>query len=92
MDSGRVPGRGRIPWTPEVARPMGREWASWPGTAPEAPSLDDGVSPSSALTNCAEISSSSSRRLIAASPLERIASNSRSRLFLTMPSRVASTR
>ena len=75
-----------------LARPIGRRLASSARNLTEAPLAETKSRSSSPLTSCAEINSSPGRRLIAASPLERIESNSRSRLFLTIPSRVARTR
>ena len=82
-----------MPVTPDVARPIGRSASSvavkridWPLRRDQQQVVGLRA------TSCAETSSSPSRRLIAMTPPVRLVSYSVSRVFLTRPRLVASTR
>ena len=86
-----------MPVTPDVARPIGRSWSAeatnrtaWP--LRDTSSSSESSSASTAETSSSGAPSSSSRRLIAIRPPDRFESYSDSRVFLTRPRRVASTR
>jgi hypothetical protein len=78
-----------MPITPLVARPIGRSASSSARKRIDCADLDTSSRSSSALISEAAMSSSSSRRLMAISPLERPLSYSVSAVFFTRPLRVA---
>src|SRR5665647_1730200 len=86
-----------MPVTPDVARPIGRSWSgvvrnrtAWP--LRETSSSSESSSITAAETSSSACPSPSVRRLIAIRPPDRLESYSLSRVFLTRPRRVASTR
>ena len=81
-----------MPMTPEVQRPIGRSASSVAVNRIDMPLRETSSTSESSSTSSAETSSSPSRRLMAMMPPVRFVSYSVSAVFLTRPSRVASTR
>ncbi|SKV49570.1 Uncharacterised protein [Mycobacteroides abscessus subsp. abscessus] len=82
----------RMPCTPEVARPIGRNASSVALNRMDCPWAETSSRSSSAEHSTAPTNSSPSRRLTATRPPLRLESNSVSLDFLTKPFLVASTR